>query len=84
MVFYFIHSIRVLNLNIHIDAISNTWWIVYFLVSALRSVLNSIKYSVDANHVKALEVTDWCVVDLKVRINPLVSRSTNAREKIIN
>ena len=27
---------------------------------------------------------DWCVVDLKVRINPLVSRSTNAREKIIN
>jgi len=62
------NSIRVLNLNIHIDAISNTWWIVYFLVSALRSVLNSIKYSVDANHVKALEVTDWCVVDLKMLI----------------
>ncbi|XP_065061964.1 uncharacterized protein LOC135688858 [Rhopilema esculentum] len=38
------NSISVLNLNVHIDAISNTWWIIYCIIGTLRAILNSINF----------------------------------------
>jgi len=43
--YYFYNSVKVLNYSIYISAISNSWWIIYFFIMFVRSVLLAIQYA---------------------------------------
>lgn len=43
--YLYYNSVTVLNYSIHINAISNNWWIIYFVVAGARSVVQSVQYS---------------------------------------
>eukprot|EP00112_Aurelia_sp_Birch-Aquarium-sp1_P023970 Seg7357.1 transcript_id=Seg7357.1/GoldUCD/mRNA.D3Y31 product="hypothetical protein" protein_id=Seg7357.1/GoldUCD/D3Y31 len=63
------NSIRILNLNIHIDAISNTWWMFFYAIAGSRSILNSVKWATSEKKTsQAFVVADWSVQVLEVLV----------------
>eukprot|EP00794_Sanderia_malayensis_P004565 gene4565-5162_t len=61
------NSISILNLRICIAAISNTWWIIYFIFLGLRSILNCIRYSLGQPR-EGFFLSDWVLATVEVLI----------------
>lgn len=67
IIYWRYNSISILNLKIRIDAISNTWWIIYYVFVGLRSILNCIRYSLGTK-LEGFFLSDWILVTLETLI----------------
>lgn len=67
VIYWKYNSINILNLKIRIAAISNTWWIIYFVLAGLRSLLNCIRYSLGSS-LEGFFLADWMLGTVEVLI----------------